>query len=304
MISRTPHHACDLTGYRVLVGAAICFLMLGIVALTGSDDRTSKTHRALTWSNTWSYLKEKALGRPKPEFKLMKNARVSKLVKTANDHMCLKTEHNEFLKFRDANKLVKQALQKQIDCLTKKLQAAEKTLGTANKNLITRNDKYTDAKAQLRKEKADHEKTQKKLQAAEKMLKTANTSLITRRGRCTDARTQLRKEKSKTAQLTQQLKSEKAGHEKTKYDLRLLPEQHRECVLYQLLKTKVIKSVLATNGGESLTRMKERVAASHLDGRKCICSRVEQLCEIAKQDILLRAHAITGKKKLEKYFWS
>merc|ERR1711964_49442 len=124
----------------------------------GSDDRTSRTHRALTWLNTWSYLKEKAFGpkEAKPQFKLMKNAQVSKLVRTANDHMRLKTEHTHdtdaFQKFQDANKLVRQELQKQIDCLTKKLQAAEKTLGTANKNLITRNDKYTDAKAQLKRE--------------------------------------------------------------------------------------------------------------------------------------------------------
>merc|ERR1711964_15896 len=172
------------------------------------------------------------------KFELMKTAQVGKLVKTANDHMCLKTAHTHdtdaFQKFQDANKLVKQELQKQIDCLTKKLQAAEKTLGTANKNLITRNDKYTDAKAQLR------------------------------------------KEKKKTTQLTG--------------DLRVLPDRHADCVLYQLLKTKIVKS--AVGRGESLTRLKERVelGGDHR-GADCICRRVAKLCEVAKQDILLRARA-------------
>jgi len=263
MISRTPHHACDLTGYRVLVGAAICFLMIGIVALTGSDDRTSKTHRVLAWGDTWRYLKEKALGRTKPEFKLMKNAQVGKLLKTAQDHTRLKTEHTHnvdgFQDFQKANKLMKQALQKEIDRLTSKLKVAEKLLKTAN-------TRWTDARAQLRDEKR----------------KTTQ-------------------EKKITARLTQQL----AGHEKTISDL---PDRHADCVLYQLLQTKIVKSVVARDsrngvGGESLPEMKARIAESHGDGN-CICSRVAKLCEVAKQDILLRAHAITGKNKLEKYFWS
>merc|ERR1711964_737030 len=67
--------------------------------------------------------------------------------------------------------------------------------------------------------------------------------------------------------------------------------RHAECVLYQLLHTNMVKSAIATKGGETLPKMKARIAASHRDGRDCICRRVANLCEVAKQDILLRARA-------------